>query len=671
MVEERKATKARVSSEFRLFAGYLNQNRLICGLAAFAAIFAYGFSLTHYTLSIDEEIALVRGSEYNWSSQGRFGLDLIKMLLQMWNTNSVTSSFLAVFLLALSGLVLAFGLSSISNKEKSGGKIDAAGCIMVLVFLTFPVHTENIGFSMMSFELGVGWLAMSAAAVFISKWAILHTHRSYFWTGLLLATFATSIYQGFLPAVAMALVIHLLMYLLGSGQLLAPLSNRWYFGRLLLLAGTVAGAFALYKSLDWFVHFYIPSSGYVENFMAWGKESPSVILNRLLDYFKDFFGGEIVHGSAILLPSVIAAVLLFLIFLYRTIFDKRNIRSGWITITLAGYILIPFAMYLLLGMPVPVRGSFAWALLVSSVWVIFYDLINRQMLKKALLALVMFTVFLQANAASRIFYSDYNRYQDDIQLANHIAYRIMDLNLGESPPYPVVFVGSHTQKERKGLFKQEVIGHSFFEWDGGNPMRMNAFMKALGYDYQTPAEEQKSQAAAAAAAMPIWPDRESIALVGGLVIVNLSESGVTQTLEITKAEQQLVKEASYQVPLNPVLNDIQPVAGTNQGEDLVLKAGGNDPSVIFSFQPGEVNNSYDTVELTFNADQTGRMQIFIQPLNEGFSEKLSGYIDIQAGSNTIYCNIPKTITELTGIRLDPPDQLELTLKSLRLIKRAE
>lgn len=62
---------------------------------------------------------------------------------------------------------------------------------------------------------------------------------------------------------------------------------------------------------------------------------------------------------------------------------------------------------------------------------------------------------------AQLFYSDYNRYEEDVKIANQISYRIMDLDLGETPPYPVVYLGKHEQKKRANVIKQEVLGFSF------------------------------------------------------------------------------------------------------------------------------------------------------------------------------------------------------------------
>lgn len=663
--------KKRATNEMNLnnFILYIKKNKLLCTVAIFVAVFAYGFSMTQYTLSIDEEIALERGNAYQWSNQGRFGLDLLKMLLNMWNTNSVTSGFLAVSLLICTGLLFSYSITRI-NRKSEDGIAGPAEYIIVLLFVTFPAHTENIGFSMMSFELGIGWLGIALSSLLIFQALIFEgkTVRNML-AGVLLAAFSTSLYQGFLPALAMALVAQLLLFLLGrrESSFQQP-SVQWFFKIVIKMVSAVAGAFIIYKAADWGVQFFVPSSGYVENFIVWGKEPASLIMERLTEHFRLLLTGKLIHGSWVLLPTFAVTVLMILIYGWLALSQKghRSINA-FIVVTLIAYLLIPFLLHILLGAPVPIRGSFAWALLVSSLWAIVYTELNVKSLKRWLFALVIFIVFHQANAVSQIFYSDYNRYMDDVRLADQIGYRILDLNLGETPVYPVAFVGKHVQKERNGLFKQEVVGYSFFEWDGGNPLRMNHFMKAVGYDYILPTKEQEAKAARLGATMlPAWPDRGSVTLTDGLIIVNLSDEGISRALE-PKLTPLRIEGPEVEIDLNPEIFDAALIHSSDGSGTFSVKAGGSDPSVVFGL-PSEFNRqSYDTVEIELQSDLPGQLQMFLKPEDKDFNETLSGFVDIEAGTNIIYCDIPRKYPVVDSIRIDPPNNAEIRFKKIRLV----
>ncbi|WP_305025431.1 glucosyltransferase domain-containing protein [Paenibacillus lacisoli] len=493
------------------------------GLLVFAVLFAYGFAMTHYTLSIDEEVALELGSQYSWSGQGRFGITLLKDIFNFWNTNSVTSTLLAVTLLSISGLVWGYSFHT-TRSYRDDQRMDAAGLIAVLLFVTFPVHAENVGFSMMSFELGIGWVAAALAVLFTFRWAVRQAGWGYFYSGLLLAALATSVYQAFLPAFVMGLIIHMILYLMKQDQQKKAMGYKQFLHMVIRNAAAAGGSLIIYKAADYTIQWFVPASGYIENFMAWGKEDPSVIIHRLITYFTSLFTGKVIYGSFLLLPSILASAALLIYYIWRLISGRNEGNAGLLAVCLTAFILMPFVLYILLGTVVPIRGNFVWSLLVASVWIMVYSIIRLPFLHRIILTLAAFAVFHQSNAVAQLFYGDYNRYQEDVSLARQISSKVNNLNLGEVPQEPVVYVGSHIQAEHHGIKKQEVLGYSFFEWDGGSQLRIQDFMHALGYSFNVPTEEQKAEGTALAANLPVWPEEGAVAKMHDLIIVHLSAS---------------------------------------------------------------------------------------------------------------------------------------------------
>lgn len=68
------------------------------------------------------------------------------------------------------------------------------------------------------------------------------------------------------------------------------------------------------------------------------------------------------------------------------------------------------------------------------------------------------------------------------------------------------------------------IGYSFFEWDGGNPVRIFYFMKLIGYDgLQLIGSEEREALQSVYAGMPVWPAADSVRRVGDTVLVKLGD----------------------------------------------------------------------------------------------------------------------------------------------------
>ncbi|AIQ71279.1 glucosyltransferase domain-containing protein [Paenibacillus graminis] len=645
---------------------FFKNNMFLVYISVFVSLFAYGFSMTHFTLSIDEEIALTLGDQYNWSNQGRFGIDILKTLFNFWNTNSITSTFLAVSLFSLSGILWAYSFSSITPRKE--GKY-IPGSIVILLFLTFPALSENIGFSMMSFELGIGWIIIALASIFISRWAISSNNSKLFLLlGVIFVSFATSIYQAFLSVFIIGCFIQLIIYILHLEESKTKLNLKLYFYILVKITLVSGVSLALYKIADKIVQLFIPSSGYIENFIMWGKKPTSEIILGLLSSFSKLLSGELIYGSKMLLPSMFISLFLIAYFLVKFLINKDRGNAGILVFTLIGYCLIPFLIYFISGSPVPVRGNLVWPLFTSSACLFLFMLVRKVQYRMFIIFVICIISFYQANSIAQLFYSDYQRYEDDVKLANQIGYAITNMDLGETPPFPVVYVGKHEQEIRNGIIKQEVLGYSFFEWDGGNQLRIGDFMQSLGYMYISPSEVQKERAKQIAASMPMWPHKGSIALKEDMIIVNFSGSTGKPLLKISEIQPFGEKYKSNKLAISSVNFDTHNVelAKKTTGT-LGAFSRGEDPYFSFPTAPHAQNQSYKFVKIEFSSDIEGNLQLFLLPPNGEYSEVLSGTQNIRSGENVIYCTIPDAITEISAVRIDPPDNSVLNIKNIELI----
>lgn len=294
---------------------------------------------------------------------------------------------------------------------------------------------------------------------------------------------------------------------------------------------------------------------------------------------------------------------------------------------------------------------------------------DRKIYKIVIISFTIITVFYQSQSMAQLFYSDYNRYQEDVKIANQIGYRIMDLDLGEIPPYPVVYLGKHVQPIRANVIKQEVLGFSFFEWDGGNYNRIGNFMKSVGYDYLDPTEEQREKAIKIADSMPTWPHKGSVALKNDLIIVNLSENPEKYKLNLHYDDSTIQKEMIFDLNIAEKVdyyNDLE--IEKADSSDLILKAGKLDPYVSISLGHKLEKDSYSYISFEINSSVDGDMQLFLLQENDNYSEKYSGIIKVKKGINRIYCDRNQLMNNLISIRIDPPVQSTFEVKKISFFK---
>ncbi len=677
-----KAFYADIRSEFTVFLDFIKRNKLLCAVVIFFSLLAYGLPLTQYTLSIDEENAMFRGNEnYSvWSSQGRFGLSFLKLLFHYPAGNSITSTFLGVSLLAVSSILWAymFRTQPVHSRMNTFRSI-----IIAVLFLTFPAYAENIGFAMMSFELGIGWVLTTLTVLFLAQGVVYKKHLYYDVLAVLCIAFVTSIYQAFLPVIICGIAMIVLLQLEDRFRNKENVSLAQYVKMGCALVILLVIGLVLYKLIDIIVGLFVPASQYIDSFFAWGTESPKVILLTLLDFYHRLFTGEIMYGSYILLPSLVVAFILIIVYVFRWIRFKA--WRGTISSTILFFIVLllsPFLMSFILGTSVLVRANFTWALFVACIWAIIYSLLHSRILKMIIMLGVLLIAFYQSNAIATLFYSDYNRYQDDVRLANQIDEQIQQLGVGEKPTVPVVFVGSHTQETRENLIQGEVLGHSFFEWDNGNPDRIMHFMNSLGYNYLMPDATQREQGLSLANTMPPWPYQGSVDLKDGLIIVNFTNH--TKELAQQSASNpalfnlELANQRDDGAKIDKVLATMDLLkANTGYYSDLQVKEEANalqltsgqpDPNISLSFMEPVDNYSFDYIKLNIESNMDGEMRMYLLQTGDTYTEKYSGGIILKKGSNIVYCKRQNLLDDLAALRIDPPNNSMIKVSSIELVK---
>ncbi|MCR8844855.1 glucosyltransferase domain-containing protein [Paenibacillus sp. SC116] len=658
-----------LSEESRTFLQYLKANKSMCGIVVFFTCLAYWFPLTQFTLSIDEEKSLFTDSINSvWSEQGRFGIALTKILSNTTLTNSITSTILAVTALSLSSIIWAYAFKRASVNNDGVG-FDAPGLILSLLFVTFPAFSENIGFSMMSFELGVAWISTSIATVLIFKWAVLKSNHYYLFLGLILTTFATSIYQSYLPVFICGIMICLIIYLLSLQKQNKTLTIKEYFIVLMKYISVTAMSLVLYKVIDRIVGLFIPQSDYISNFIAWGNIDPRLVIKSLAGNFKALIAGELIHGSFMILPSIIVILLVLINFVFKFFIKKTDKGNAMIIgISLIGFISTPFLMQILLGSPMPIRSNLVLTLFIAAVWYFVYVMFDKRAIRNLIMIFILIVSFNQSQSLSQLFYSDYNRYQEDVKLAHQIGYRILELNVGENPSQPVIFVGSRIQQERENVIKQEVLGHSFFEWDGGNPARINFFMRSLGYEYNDPTEEQREKGIEIAKDLPVWPDKNSIILADDIIVVNLPENSNKYLLDMKHVEKEDVGTPTYRIDIkNPDIYYDMKIDADSKGI-LSMKSGSLDPHISYILNNKVNNNIFEYIAIEFESDTEGEMQVFLSQENESYGEKYNGVVKVKKGYNKVYSKKQQYMTNVAGFRIDPPNNSSIKLIGVTFIK---
>lgn len=499
-------------------AKFITSNKTIIFISFLICFLTYGFEMTNYTLSIDEE----RMFGYkDYIGFGRFGVIIFKYLFGHVSTVGSYSAILAVIFLFLSALILCNQVFKL-NPEKP-----AASFILLSIFVTFPFNADYIVFSTYSFEVSIGLFFATLSICFMMDNLLYKASGLKMIVSIFFIFYAVSIYQSFIAYYMVGLFFFLLMHTLNENIKGHPIKLKEYFVMVIRAGVSLIIAVIIYLIVNKFLQEYFHAkSPYIDSFFNWNKQNINVIIFNLLAYYKAQIEGSTGGNFNILTMPITFA---FDIIILLCILLNKKYRNMPALLSFIGFNISVLLMNLALGNYTPNRSSFQTTLFVSAIWALLYTYCTSYKLLKLRVPFYILTiiiVFFQLKITNQLFFSDYLKYQQDYILATKISMKIEELGYGEAPQLPVVPIGYHPSKllpPEYGVFS-EIAGKpvtSFFAHDNGNIFRMNKFFEQLGYNYILPTSEQVEQAKKLSEDMPFWPDKGSVDVKKDIIIVNL------------------------------------------------------------------------------------------------------------------------------------------------------
>lgn len=465
-----------------------------CFIAALLSYcFVYGFELTHFTLSIDEEF---RDNFLQTLMLGRWGHAFLRHYI-------LPEPFVPFFTTALSILFLAAS-AFISSIYLKLNKIQSIAFVVMLAALPqfayqmeFENQSETVALSLMLSSLSLIFLCSGTVA----RWVVF----------VLLTVISLSIYQSVFLYAASLLCVKLTLDAVRD-----RISFRDIFKSILTYSIFTLIALAINSALShWFASmFNAPLSNYLEGMIGWGrKEIPDVIL-IILSLVKQHLDFTNFAG----LNSFPFTILWILITIISSLMVRRNLIS--VTFCCVITFLSAFALIFALGAGLPPRS-------MTNLPIVFAGLFAVAMVSSQMryIPLIVSIIFLAAGSSTSngLFYSDYMARKSDEQLGKEIVSTIYN----KYPQFdisntPVFFYGSHSPYNSWRIPASDVFGYSFFEWDGGNNRRIYAYLSTANIaNLVHPNPQQVNESIQAASHLPVWPNRDSIHMNNGVVIVKI------------------------------------------------------------------------------------------------------------------------------------------------------
>lgn len=475
------------------------------------AIVSYGFAITNYTLSIDNEIPIL--SNFGMDL-GRWGQNLIRY--HLFNGHLQYFSFiLSLFLFSLAAIRLAnvFKFQNLS------------AYFFCALFITFPQISYQVVFSMMADIAGFGvLLAILSVELFLKGYGADSTRKKILFFSLeaVILVFTLSMYQAFILVPA---TIFAILFFQSTFQDTFDLKSE--FKKMLFFGGVILISIALYYLS---VKVICPpiEAGYLSSYVS--GNSDNQFLNFCSIFLKNWVG-SFYYGNRMFVLTLLASLTLFVWFFI----NKKYILIRFLTLLVI--LILPYLMsYFITNGYHPPRLYLTSNIVFAFVLVFVLNnfKISSSNITQIAITLICFVNFY---FITNLFYTVNKIYKHDKNIAEKIDYTILTKypSFSTSEKY-VYFYGyfpyEYHQKFR--LENSEVFGGSVFNWDNGNNYRMNNFFKEAGVDEfkMLDTKEQYSIVKDSIAKMPIWPDYESVKMFNNIVVVKLgNEKGMPLSIE--------------------------------------------------------------------------------------------------------------------------------------------
>ena len=467
-----------------------------------------------------------------WLHTGRQGLVFLKEIFGIETFNPYFAA--AMTLLTIPAAVSAFFiLWDRARGERSGIGVWIFGG---LFWIAHPILTEQIYFSLQSFEVVLAMLLTAAALACAMVWV---ENRKHWWcfgvsAALLLLTF--SVYQVmvafYIFGVVSVLFLQTTRAVAGDGEFrFSDLLRRigWHLCVFLTAFIINSAVTALFFS----------ESSYLSQQVSWGKMAVGMSVYGILRHIGQVLLGTSQFYSTFYGVFVLCSLLLIVADIRK---HKEKNRSCRISLGLMWVALqtTPFLMTIVQGgEPVP-RSQLvlpaAMAMQVFQIFLLIRDLRipARKMRRAVCLAAAAVCLCGGIRSASitwGFYYADQMRYEQDEALGRAVIDRIRQVCGEDDGDLPIVVVGNRPTEKNGSILRGQMIGEaSFFCWDTtAEPVpfystnRILGFLYTLGADYAPAPPERMGEAMEESAGMPVWPAEESVQIKNGMVIVKLSE----------------------------------------------------------------------------------------------------------------------------------------------------
>lgn len=477
------------------------------------------YFLTNYSPSIDDELAAVRSSSEVWISQGRFTIYLLETLLFPQASIPFSPYLFFVVMMALTQMLLVR-----AHGMMPSWRTNATFCL----FITYPTWWLIEEFSANVPAIGVGFFLVAAAMLLqaekqVATWR--HFSRPdavrLLAIGLLLALSAGA-YQTLLVLFACATIGMVLCRSIESTDLFSwrQTFSQIFFGALCVVIG--AALYFVFNKLAMVMTNTPPD--YIGSFIRLENlKAPYWLVGSIAMYALNVYSGATgMFGAA--MPAAAVALICAAVAVTRA-----RARTGVPHLLLFLVLLgAPFLLLLVTGPGLPLRAMVA---LPYVIWLSALLTLTFQRGAAWIISLLVFAVFqLQIiNLTSQYIVTATMSQQQDRAMGFEIGRRMLTLRGEDSVDKPIwLDTYGYDEQVSASLYARaetSTTSGSFFKWDFGNPVRISAYLRVLGFGpVRAVPPAMRSAFTKQFEEMPVWPQEGALRRSGDFYLLKLGKT---------------------------------------------------------------------------------------------------------------------------------------------------
>jgi hypothetical protein len=459
-------------------------------------IVVYGFELTHFTVSIDEDTL---DTFTHTIDLGRWGHTFIKYYIFPDPWAPYFSMLFSLLMVAITSSICCACLN-LAKKESIFFSILFVSLPQLAYQLQYTNQDESTGLALLA-SAGAGYLSIKGGYRNLAICVILY-----------IATM--SLYQSYIFFGACLVTLKLFKDYLDNSITI----KKWFIESVKVCACLIVAVLCyilLSKAIK--THFNLGESSYLSSLVMWGPLGIVGGIKNSISFIYQRFSFQSNYG----LNTFPVCILFALVIIVKAI-SKKDINGVVLSLLLLILVLIsPFFMNILIANGTPARTLSQMPLIFAGVIIISFKYISSDTLKAVVTGILL---LIACAASSQLFYSDYYSESQNTNLSQRVLQDIYrKYPKFNSLDNRVLFYGKMELKNPWRMWDSNDFGVSFFERGDGNRIAnyINVFgigdVRTVEFPQSIPTLNDELST------MNEWPKEGSIKMVGKDVIVKLSD----------------------------------------------------------------------------------------------------------------------------------------------------